>query len=508
MSLEPLELVDTLLEDLESKIPMLLATGLDEPTIRKIAEFDPTPSKDYINWLIRMHRNGSWSVNDSSIKEVLKKYASLSTGRFKKLWKSPLIGGKVNINDYPTYAALKADIEKADDRSFESAGMEGTVVVAKHGSMTLKWLKTTQASMCAAIGSRPIPSESVAKTFTFGDDPSHTYRDADWCSGTWSHASEYADDGLMFVVSSSDNEPIAQLFLSRGGLKSPQCHDKKNHPIESDIASVIAPLFASRNFQSLLAANPDVNNFGLSGPAEGDPNLPRRIAALEQRLRQLPARTPQVVKSKFESLMYRKRVDYQRLAEAHINRYWASKGINKKFTSADQPEADRLWERTATKMQPEFVAALRTAIEIENGDESNFPAFLEGKLSKARADLAKQGLPDDIDEEDFATKTKTSIATSLENCSREEDNPAYVAVQSRLNALRPRRQADSGIGALVTAVKSISAAPESGAEPRENEPFVNPDEDVLRMETPKLSVPEFISDPAQFLEIAMRAPYK
>lgn len=223
MNMRSLEIMETLLdlrEDLNAKIPVLTQqfTEYTEADIRAMSAADPTSPEraDYITWLLRLRRTGTWDGNTEPVRGLLTRFEEIKRARFTGYQ------GQKDINQFKSVEELAQTMEANKDAGSKKQKADtGAKKLTQDGSLTLFQMMTPEAARKFAIG----------KGTT--DNPQTS-----WCTIAIETARNYIVQygGLFVVMKGSD--PYVQVCFG-----SPQAKDVRDHEINPQVAKEIAPVF-------------------------------------------------------------------------------------------------------------------------------------------------------------------------------------------------------------------------------------------------------------------------
>lgn len=225
MNTRSLEIVETLLdlrEDLNSKMPVLLKqfTEFTEEQIRQMAQADPTGDRaDYITWLLRLARNKAWDGQPEPMRTQL--------ARYHEIKKAADFTGKRDINQYKSLDELNQDLEANKMAGSKAQKAEkGAKVIKKAGNLTLMQMLTPEACRKFAIGKGSTDSPQTR-----------------WCTIAIETARNYLENyGPVYVVMKG-SDPYVQIEF-----KSNQAKNIQDAEISPAVAKEIAPVFDDPTF--------------------------------------------------------------------------------------------------------------------------------------------------------------------------------------------------------------------------------------------------------------------
>jgi len=200
------ELADALLEDLSSKMPVLLRQfpEFTEEDINALAEVDPTPTKKYLTWLLRMSRKDR--IEKDNFSTII-----WALGKYDWLKNRADFDGERDINRYRTVDELVTAVEANSPQRMLNIPKKPEKC---RGYMCVfKFAKGEERLLMAA-------SAAVA-----------------WCTKLKEHATRYLSQGPVYLVTKNNEHYVLATH------KGDHIHDIHDRPITDKVALEIAPLF-------------------------------------------------------------------------------------------------------------------------------------------------------------------------------------------------------------------------------------------------------------------------
>ncbi len=201
------DVADALLEDLESKLPVLMKQ-FPEFTQYDIADLangaDPTPQKKYITWLLRMSRKQRiWRNDFASVASALRSYDwQRNRDDFE---------GERDINRYKTLAELFAVAQKHNPQ--RTLGIDKEPVLCRGPLCVFKFEKGEERLLMRC--SAPV----------------------EWCTKEMQHAARYLKAGPVYLVTKNNERYVLATH------KGDHIHNIHDAPISKKMALEVAPLF-------------------------------------------------------------------------------------------------------------------------------------------------------------------------------------------------------------------------------------------------------------------------
>jgi hypothetical protein len=207
------ELVETLLEDLEAKLPHLLRQfpEFGQERIAQIAQADPTTSKTYITWLLRQTQAGNIEPEEDAetLRDTL---AQFDQFKRRNNWQ-----GERDINRYQAAADLYDQVERYHQQNPQGRPGQGQQnpqgigrEVGRSGPYRMYEISTPEQAMQAAQGTA-------------------------WCVSGRETARRYLGRGTLHMLT-KNGRPYVLIDLSTGQARN--THDRT---IDAQVVAEIAP---------------------------------------------------------------------------------------------------------------------------------------------------------------------------------------------------------------------------------------------------------------------------
>lgn len=222
MNMRSLEIVETLLdlcEDLNSKMPVLMQqfTEFPEELIRQMAEADPTSPQraDYVTWLLRLRRQNAWDGNPEPVRGLLARFEEIKLANFADYNDIRDINQFRSIDDLSQ--TMEANKMAGTKKHKANTGVKR---LNKVGDLTMLQILDGEASRKFAVG-----KGTVEKPQTL------------WCTIAIDTANRTYIPGGLFVVMKG-NDPYVQICFG-----NPQAKNVQNQEINAEVAKEVAPVF-------------------------------------------------------------------------------------------------------------------------------------------------------------------------------------------------------------------------------------------------------------------------